>query len=368
MNFDDIRPYTDAEMRAIMPRIAAAPQFEAAAAYLFPDRPIDQLRHEFCSFDTIDAFQHTVMLHVIQRIEQTTISQFTFDGVDLLRPDCPYLYISNHRDITLDAYLLLYAIWHCGFPSAQITFGANLMQQSLVADFGRCNKMFRVERGGTPKEFYLALSRLSAYIRHVIAEEHESVWIAQRNGRTKNGIDRTDAALVKMLGLSGGKDKVAAYESLHIVPVSIAYEWEPCDILKAVELCRTHDGHYTKSEGEDLRSVLTGIQSPKGHVHISIGRPVDAADLSALPQDNTFHNALAELLDRRILGGFLPMANHYIAADIRSGSHAHAQAGRYSAEQRLAFEQRLSALPLLPDVDPARLRAQFLDIYANSLN
>lgn len=365
--FDDIRPYTDAEFRSIMPRIATAPQFEAAASYLFPETPVDELRRQFCSFNTIDAFQHTVMLHVIQRIEKLTISQFTFNGLEQLRPDQPHLFISNHRDIVLDAYLLLYALWHHDLPTAQITFGANLMENPLIADFGRCNRMFRVERGGTPKEFYLALSRLSSYIRHVISEECDSIWIAQRNGRTKNGIDRTDAALIKMLGLSGGKDKVAAYEALHIVPVSISYEWEPCDILKAIELCRTHNGQYTKSEGEDLHSVLTGLQSSKGHVHISIGAPVTADDLSSLSQGAGFHEDLAQLLDSRILGGFRPMANHYIAADLRSNSTAYAQAGRYSEEQRLAFKQRLTALPQLPDIDPVRLRAQFLDIYANSI-
>ena len=362
--FDDIRPYNDAEMQEAIIRITDSPAFASVAAYVYPDIPLHQVRQRLRSITTVDELQQTVMLDIIQSIMRQSISKFTYEGGEQLDPGRAYLYISNHRDIVLDAYLLQYVLRQHHCPLCQITFGANLMQNPLINDVGRCNKMFRVERGGSPREFYRAMSRTSQYIRHTITQQHESIWIAQRNGRTKNGIDQTEVALVKMLGMNGGKDNVSAYDSLHIVPISISYEWEHCDLLKALELCRTRHGHYTKAPDEDLISILTGIKAPKGHVHIAVGKPVSTEDLVEIATQEDFHESLAKLLDQRILGGYRLSANNYIAHDIINASTTHCD--HYTTAQRDRFEQHIQQLTASAQTDiSSRLRTTLLNIYAN---
>ena len=177
------------------------------------------------------------------------------------------MYLSNHRDIMLDASLLQNALLMNGFDTTEITFGANLMQGQLVIDIGKSNKMFRVERpGGSIREFYKASMHLSEYIRHTIVEKKQSVWIAQRNGRTKDGKDRTDQGIINMFRMSS-EGKSTSLSQLNLLPVSVSYEWEPCDILKTLELYAKRQGPYLKKPGEDLNSILTGILQPKGRVH-----------------------------------------------------------------------------------------------------
>lgn len=366
--FEDIRPYRDDEIPAAMKRIAADRSFPFLAQFVFPELSVDEAREMICSFRSIFDFQYNVMARVNRRIIDETITEFTIEGADKLDPEKSYLYVSNHRDIVLDSCILMYALYPYLNKTAQITFGANLMQGQLLIDIGKSNRMFRVERGGTPREFYNSTLHLSDYIRHVITGRNESVWIAQRNGRTKDGIDRTDQGIIKMFGMSGRGDRVSNLADLNIVPISVSYEWEPCDVLKAKELYAVRNGEqYVKKPGEDLNSILTGMTQNKGRVHFCVCEPVTAHDLESFADvpDTQFHRSVANLIDRRICGSYRLFPNAYIAADIRSGKNEYAS--HYTQDEYDAFCANMDRLEECTGSDMGVLRDIFLGIYCNPI-
>lgn len=370
--FDDIRPFYDSEIPAAMARIAESEHFPLLAQYVYPGQDIEKVKQLLRQFTNVYDFQHEVMRCVSEQVIARSITHFTFDGIEALDPQKRYLFVSNHRDIMLDACLLQYALWQCGHETTEITFGANLMSSPLVIDIGKANKMFRVERGGTPREFYHSSMHLSEYIRHCITEKHQSVWIAQRNGRTKDGIDQTDQGIIKMFGMSRPKLPVEALSELNIVPVSISYEWESCDLLKARELYLSHGTKYVKQPGEDLNSILTGIMQPKGAVHITFCPIITADELQELAVapgceggSSDFHRAVAHLIDQRINSAYRLSPNNYIAYDLLEGGDTYAD--RYTAEQRQAFEQHVAKVGTLGVSDTEALRHILLGIYANPI-
>lgn len=367
--FDDIRPYYEDEIPAAMKRIAASSSFPLLSSYVYPDEAVKDVRERVAGFKTVREFQQETMSLMNKRVIDLTISDFSCTGLERLSKDKSYLYVSNHRDIVLDSSLLQYFLNANGYDTTEITFGANLMMNQLVVDIGKSNKMFKVERpGGNIKEFYKGSKHLSEYIRYVIKEKKQSVWIAQRNGRTKDGNDSTDQGIIKMFCLSEPEDKIKALADLHIVPVSISYEWESCDILKALELYESQYTKYTKKPGEDLNSILTGIIQYKGQVHIEICQPISKAELSSLDSltKNEYHKAVASLIDSRIHTAYRLYPNNYIAHDIRYGNTRYQD--MYTAEQRLAFEHHLSKLDKYDTCDMEQLRDIFLGIYSNPVD
>ena len=354
--FDDIRPYADAEIPAAMQRIVAYPEFRAVCGYLFPDKPFDRVAERVASCRTIDEFQDRFMVPVVESIMAQSTAGVTVEGMEKLDPDQRYLFVANHRDITLDATFFQVLLRRAGLRTTEITFGANLMQGGLVVDLGKSNKMFRVERPTTvssPRAFLTSCVRLSEYIRWTILEKRESIWIAQRNGRTKDGVDATDQGIIKMFSLAGD------ILDLRIVPLAVSYEWEPCDAFKAAEITALErDGSYEKKPGEDLQSILTGITQPKGRVHYTVCDPVTAKDLApwqALPV-NTFCRETAALIDRRIRAGYRIWPNNRIAADYVEGTSS----GGYTSREKAAFEAHLSSIP-------EELRPVVRKIYAGPL-
>jgi hypothetical protein len=367
--FDDIRPYNEEEFPAAMQRIAYSEAFPLMASFVYPNETLEEARKRICSFKTIREFQHDTMWHVNEQIISRSATSFTGAGLEQLSPDKHYLYISNHRDIMLDACLLQYFLVKNGFETTEITFGANLMQHPVVIDVGKSNKMFRVERpGGDLKEFYRASLHLSEYIRYAIKEKGESVWIAQRNGRTKNGIDATDQGIIKMFCMSEPKDKLKALADLNIVPVSVSYEWESCDILKALELYESQNMPYIKKPGEDLNSILTGILQPKGRVHFQICTPISEKDLSAFENqtNNEYHRSVASLIDRRINAAYRLYPNNYIAHDLLYGNTKYRR--KYTDEEYQTFVNRLTELDKYDNCDIERLKEIFVSIYANPVD
>ena len=354
--FDDIRPYTDAEIPAAMQRIVSYPEFRAVCGYLFPDHPFDAVASLVTSCRTIEEFQARFMVPAVESVMAKSTDGVTVDGMEKLDPARGYLFVSNHRDITMDAAFLQVLLRRAGLRTSEITFGANLMQGGLVVDFGKSNKMFRVERPTTvssPRAFLTSSVRLSEYIRWTILQKGESVWIAQRNGRTKDGVDATDQGIIKMFSMAGD------ILDLNIVPLAVSYEWEPCDVLKAAELTALErDRYYEKKPGEDLRSILTGITQPKGRVHYTVCDPVTAEDLAPwqdLPV-NMFCRETAALIDRRIRAGYRIWPNNRIAADYVEGSSS----GGYTPREKAAFEAHLATVPV-------ELRPVVLKIYAGPL-
>ena len=366
-HFDDIRPYNADEIPAAMQRMADSEVIPAIADYL--GAPAEVLRTRLRNIKTLQEFQLGLLKEVLETLLKKTTTQFDWSGVENINEKRPYLFVSNHRDIVLDAMFLQYILNEAGQNTCQITFGSNLMSHPFVIDFGKVNKMFRTERGGSPKEFYNSLLHMSEYMRHVITEVHESVWIAQRNGRTKNGIDATDPAIIKMFGMSRRDDRVASLAELNIVPVAVSYEWESCDKLKTLELYLTKkNGHYEKQPNEDLNSILTGIMQPKGHVHFHICPVVTEADLLALNDrpSGEFYKRVAELMDSRINPHFYLHPNNYIAHDLRSGCVIYAT--HYTKEQKDTFVKYMDWMNDYPDMNRSEMEEIFLGIYANPID
>lgn len=367
--FDDIRPYNAAEIPAAMQRIAYSSSFPILAAYVYPGEPLDDVRKRIANYTTVREFQEETMSMVNERVIKNSITDFSCSGLDKLDPSKQYLYVSNHRDIMLDSSLLQYFLVQNGFDTTEITFGANLMMSPLIIDIGKCNKMFKVERpGGSIKEFYRCSKHLSEYIRYALNEKKQSVWIAQRNGRTKDGNDATDQGIIKMFCMSCPEDKIKAIEQLHIVPVSISYEWESCDILKTLELYESQFAKYTKKPGEDLNSILTGIVQPKGKVHIELCDPVSYAELSELEHltNNEYHKAVAKLLDKRINTAYRLYPNNYIAYDLRYGTTKYVE--YYTRQEWDAFIERVKLLERYDTCEVETLKDIFLGIYSNPVN
>ena len=368
--FDDIRPYQEEEIPAAMQRIARSEVFPLLASFVYPGEPVEAVRQRVAGFTTTREFQRDTMSRANEQIIRRSISQFTCDGLEYIDPDKHYLYVSNHRDIMLDASLLQYYFVQHGLDTTEITFGANLMMNPVVIDIGKANKMFRVERpGGNIKEFYESSLHLSEYIRYVITEKGQSVWIAQRNGRTKDGRDATDQGIIKMFGMSATTDKVSAMAELNIVPVSVSYEWESCDILKALELYESQHRKYTKKPGEDLNSILTGILQYKGRVHFQLCEPISPRELSQFGHqtNNEYNQSVARLIDSRINPAYRLFPNNYIAHDLLYGNARYSN--HYTSEQKSQFQKRLARLdPYAETCDMERLRDIFLSIYANPVD
>lgn len=363
--FDDIRPYYEEEIGEAMRRIANSRFFPLLADYVFPGRDLGDVRRMVSSLSTTDDFQRKVMYLANRQIIERSITDFSVAGTERINPTKPYLFVSNHRDIMLDASLLQNVLLDHGHPTAQITFGANLMQGQTVIDIGRSNKMFRVERGGNMKDFYKSSMHLSEYIRFVIRDCGESVWIAQRNGRTKNGVDKTDQGIIKMFCMSRSDDKIAALAELNVVPVAVSYEWESCDVLKSLELYESQFAKYTKKPGEDLNSILTGITQQKGRVHFEICEPITADDLLPLADmtNNDYHKAVASIVDRRIITAYRLFPNNYIAYDLRYGTNKYAS--MYSQAEKAQFEKYMERLTRYETCDMGQLMDIFLSIYSN---
>ncbi len=367
--FDDIRPFNAREFPAAMQRITADERFPLIASWLFPGRSSEELRALMLSLRSADEFQRVVMRDVVQSILDKSSTGFSWSGLEGLSRDERYLFVSNHRDIMMDAAIQQYLFVNEGFETAEITFGANLMSPGLVTDIGRANKMFRTERpgvsGASPRELWRELQHLSDYIRYALCEKRQSVWIAQRGGRTKDGLDVTDPAVLKMFLMSSPADPVDALCELHLAPIAISYEWEPCDTLKVLELYASSRAAYEKQPGEDLNSILTGITQPKGRIHMAFCKPLDAAELEAFRglSASVFCREVAALIDRRIRSAYRLFPNNYIAADLLRGGDRYAS--YYDAAQKAAFEAHLKALDRYSTYDVAELRSRMLALYAN---
>ncbi|MDR2232586.1 MAG: acyltransferase [Tannerella sp.] len=366
--FDDLRPYIDEEIAPAMQRIAASEYFPVIAQFIYPEMDVEEVRNTIRNIRSIYEFQSRIMYTFNEEIVRKTAGQLSFDGFERLDPTKCYLFISNHRDIMLDSSLLQYVLHINGFRTTEITFGDNLMSSQLLIDIGKSNKMFKVIRGGNMREFYEKSLHLSRYIRYTINEKHESVWIAQRGGRTKDGNDMTDQGIIKMFCMSESHDLVKAADELNMVPVAISYQIESCDILKTRELYLSRNGaKYVKQPGEDLNSILTGITQQKGNIHISVCEPVSRRELEAITfhQPNEFYKSLATIIDRRIHQNYKLHNNNYIAYDMLTGKDTFNN--YYTAEEKSLFIERTHRMLRQIDGDRDMLMSIFLGIYANPI-
>ncbi|WP_312931274.1 1-acyl-sn-glycerol-3-phosphate acyltransferase [Pseudomonas sp.] len=317
--FDAIRPYDDAEVPAVLARLLSDPAFldlltryrfpRAAGAFGWLLKPLiaRRLRQQFAGVTCVSTLQDKVEHYVDRTIDQAT-DGVTYTGVEQLKSGTPYLFLANHRDIVMDPAFVNYAVYHAGLPTPRIAIGDNLLQKPFVSDMMRLNKSFIVHRSLTGRrEKLAAFQLLSAYINHSIRHDGASIWIAQAEGRAKDGDDRTDSAILKMFHMSRKDEPFGAViQSLNLIPVSISYEYDPCDQAKARELyIRATSGTYSKMPGEDDNSIALGITGYKGRVHIHFAPPL-----------TTYHDdtkQLAQAIDQQILGGYRLFPVHYLA-------------------------------------------------------
>ena len=366
--FDDIRPYNDAEVHPALERIVANPLFSNVAQYLFPGQDENMFKQLLLTCNTKEDFQVKVMSQIVAKILQGTSKELSFSGLEHFKGGKKHLIVSNHRDIVLDSAIIQLILHKHGVETTEIAVGDNLITSSFIEDITRSNKMIKVIRSSNPREVYTTSKVLSEYIRYNVANQKSSVWIAQRNGRTKDGIDMTEQGLLKMFDMSGSGDFVKDFVELSILPTSISYEFEPCDVQKAVEMYVSKRQKYVKAEGEDLKSILTGIMQPKGNIHIAFNEPVSMEEIQEASQldKNEKFKAICTAMDKRIVAEYKLWGNNYIAYDMLNGSNEYAD--MYTAEQKAVFEvymgKQLSAVQL-PDVDMDELKEIFLSIYAN---
>ncbi len=301
--FEKMRPYNDEEVKEAMKRIIQTKEFEAVLQYVFPERSLEESLLEMSKVTSTDDFQKRFSSHAVEEVLRKTATDFSYSGMEHLEKDKSYLFISNHRDIVMDSAILQNVLLTNGYRTTQITFGSNLMKGQFVIDLGKVNKMFTFYRGGGRAEIYKNAFIHSEYIQKVINEVGDSVWIAQRDGRTKDGNDQTRVSLIKMLTMvTNGKDVIETLQSCNIVPVSISYEYEPCDLLKIREKLNTIDGKYEKHSEEDFQSILHGIVSQKGKVHMAFCKPVNQfiEENKDRLDSSIVHQEVANFMDREI--------------------------------------------------------------------
>ena len=366
-NFEAVRPYNDSEVPAALRSITQDPFFPMVVNYCLPNANIDEVTGALLQIKTVDDFQTRVMYPAIQAVISKTTDGVSFDGFDKIDNHKRHIFIANHRDIALDSALLDLLLYEHKIKTCQITFGSNLMKGNLVINLGKLNKMFRIIRGGNIKDFYRNSLEVSAYMRHVVTELDESVWIAQRNGRTKDGNDKTEMGVLKMFSLSSEKAFVDNFDELSITPVAVSYEYEPCDFLKTAELYISRLQKYVKGENEDLNSILTGIKQKKGKVHLAVTEPISRKELEMCDEKEKNEKivALASLIDQRIYKNYKLFKTNYIAYDILQGGSQFAD--HYSADDKKDFvaymDNGLAKIGI--EADRSDLEQIFLRIYAN---
>ncbi len=366
--FSDIAPFTDEEADAALNRLSNHPNTKWISKYIFPDKPETFLAELLRNIHTVDNFQRMVMLEAIQWVVSNTMTSFTFDGLENVQAlHGQFLAMSNHRDIILDPGLTQRVLMGNGFDGTQICVGDNLLKFKTVELLIRSNRMIKVIRGISARELYLSSQLLSRYIRETITSGTASVWIAQRQGRTKDGLDTTEQGLLKMLDMSGTKDFVQNFMELCIVPLSISYEYEPCDILKAREILISRTQKYVKGETEDLESIMMGLKQPKGHVHLQIDKPLSEEEIreASLSDKNDRYQAIRHAVDRRIIGGYKLWKTNYIAYDLVTEGNKYAQ--EYTPEDVEAFKSYMAkqVMRVEPSLDKKELMDIFLHIYSN---
>lgn len=369
--FAEIAPYDDSQYRDKLRSLVAEPGFEHAVRYVLPEVDYPAFTQELLEVTNQDEFQHRVMGPFLEMLVKTTTAGLSCDGLENYRPDHSYTLITNHRDIVLDASFLNLCFIRNSLPLTQVAIGNNLLIYEWIADLVKINRSFIVKRDVRMTEALRAAAQLSAYIHWVIGERHESVWIAQREGRAKDSNDLTQESLVKMLGLAPGKNIKENLLGAHLLPVSISYEYDPNDYLKAREfLLRRRDPHFKKSQRDDLFSMETGLLKYKGRVHMRLGRCIDP-ELVAFPSDNRLElvRHTCKVIDRTIHCGYELFPGNYIAYDAVTGGTRFAD--RYTADDRRVFADYINAQLDKVEADDITaeereyMRGMMLTMYAN---
>lgn len=371
-NFEDIRPLNQDEVQAAIEELLASEEFRHALRYVKPDLDWDQLSAAMRACKTKEQFKSTLAYDAVMTVAKKTTFSLTISGRSRLpegKPACTF--ISNHRDIVLDASFLNVMLYDVGYGMTQVAIGDNLLIRPWIKTFVRLNNSFIVKRGVSVRQMLEVSGTLSAYINHTIKDTKESIWIAQREGRAKDSNDRTLPSVLKMLCMAGGKDIIGNLKSLNIVPVAISYEFDPCDYLKAQEFQLKRDNQeYHKTQRDDLLNMETGILNNKGRVHFTISQLInDQLDqLDPNMDRNELFAAVASIIDKEIYRHYRFYPNNYVAYDLLSGTRRFSD--HYGLKDKKAFEEYLQKQLdkiVIPNKDENFLRKKILEMYANPL-
>ena len=365
--FESISPYTDAEAAEALSKLAEFPLLPAISQKVFPNEEPDFLKNTLKSINTIDEFQVLVMQKFVRWVIKTTAKNFSYDSIANIDPNKKFLALSNHRDIILDPAITQLVLYANGIPMTEIAVGDNLITSQTIEWLIRSNRMIKVVRGISARELYLSSQLLSKYIRLNITENRSSIWLAQRQGRTKNGYDITEQGLLKMLDMSGQADFQTNFEELNIIPMSISYEIEPCDILKARELVISRKQKYVKGKDEDWNSIMTGILQQKGNIHLNIGTQLTSDEIAeaAKCDKNDRYQLIRHAVDIRVIEGYKLWKNNYVAYDLLNHSFKYSDKYEISDIEKFVAYMEHQLDTVEKELNREDLRRIFLSIYAN---
>ena len=365
-NFDDIRPYTDKEVRRKIRLMVKDPVFDTVLSHMFKYRSkVEMVKLQLRMVRSIRQLQGTFIYDLLRNIINKTSDGLTCTGLENLDKTKPYLFISNHRDIILDAALLNYLIFENGMNTTQIAIGNNLLLYKWIEHAVKLNGSFIIKRNLPPRELLEASQKVSHFVRNSVVDNNLSVWIAQREGRTKDGFDKTQPSLLKMLNMSNDKNVSEGFNDLNIVPVSISYEIEPCGLAKMKELIKVEHYGQKKTSKDDLKSMSMGLFNPKGRMRFSFGKPikVNLEEVKTKAEQNKQIENIAELIDNQIYKNFKLWPNNYIAYDMLMQEHRFQN--KYTYEEEKKFKMMIEQAMIHIDYPVTDIQERFLKLYAN---
>ncbi|RYG46022.1 MAG: 1-acyl-sn-glycerol-3-phosphate acyltransferase [Chitinophagaceae bacterium] len=363
--FDAIRPFYDAEVNEALRSVINHPMMLALMNFTFPDEKEQRWKDQLQRTHSIRDFQCNFIYHSIQQVLRRSSDGITHSGFENLEPNTAYLYISNHRDIILDTSLLNCALFDHGLVMTASAIGDNLVQKSFLQTLSRLNRNFLVQRSLPPREMLESSKLMSEYIARLLRRENRSVWIAQREGRTKDGNDQTQQGVLKMLGKGASDTKLMDYfKKIKIVPVSISYEYDPTDALKMPRLlAEANNETYIKEKNEDFQTLLSGVMGQKKRIHLHVDKVLDVEiDAVAASEDNQNRQiqALSQVLDERIVSNYKLWPTNFIAYDLLHTTNTFCS--HYTDDEKQLFERRLEMR--IDEDNPVALQG-FLAMYAN---
>ena len=363
--FDSIRPFYDTEVNEAIHSVVNHPMMKALMSFTFPDVEDEVWKDQLKRTHSIRDFQCNFIYNSVQNVLSKSSEGLTTSGFEKLEPNTSYLFISNHRDIILDTSLLNVSLFDQGLVMTASAIGDNLVKKSFLKTLSKLNRNFLVQRGLPPRELLESSKLMSEYIGQLLLRENRSVWIAQREGRTKDGNDATHSGVLKMLAMGSDESNLMDYfKKIKIVPVSISYEYDPTDALKMPQLiAEANDEIYIKEKNEDFVTLLSGIIGQKKHIHIHVGDILDKElDKIAKDFDNTNKQvqALAQTIDDSILQSYKLWPTNYIAYDLLNKSTTYSHF--YTENEKSLFERRLE---MKIDQNNPLMVDSFLAMYAN---
>lgn len=373
VEFNDIAPYDDRQFREKIAQLVKEDGFEHAIRYVMPNVDYAEFTNKLLSLKTQSEFQHIVMGQFLEFLAASTTDGITIDGLENIKPDRSHSFITNHRDIVLDASFLNLCFIRTQKPLTQVAIGNNLLIYEWISDLVKLNRSFIVKRDVKMVKALEAAKQLSAYIHFTINNRHESIWIAQREGRAKDSSDCTQESLVKMFALAGNGDTKANILDINLTPTSISYEYDPNDYLKAREfLLRRRDPEYKKTRRDDLFSMETGILQPKGRIHFHVGECINDKLIKSteVGRAEVIHET-CQIIDKTIHSGYKIYPGNYIAYDEINCCHKFVD--KYNAADVDRFNEYIESHLNRVDVENITseerdyMRNLMLTMYANPL-